>query len=224
MKALVLTVRRPSFKLLESVLWNPDDGYFLLSEHLRRLADSAEYFDFSLDLSNVRQSLEITESHLADHSVKVRLLVSRNGVVEIETVPVGNLGPLRLALTRQPIVSDDVFLYHKTTNRNVYDNARRGHEDCDDVLLWNERGEVTETTVANIVVEMDGVLYTPPVESGLLPGVFRGLLLEQGEIEERVITLDDLEQCDSLYAINSVRKWRKATLVSEHASTRLSQP
>jgi para-aminobenzoate synthetase/4-amino-4-deoxychorismate lyase len=223
-KALVLTERRPSFKLLESILWTPNEGYFLLEEHLRRLADSADYFDFTLDLPQVHQSLEITESHLADRSVKVRLQVSRNGAIEIEYLPIGVLGPARLALARQPIMSDDVFLYHKTTHRNVYARAKRGHEGFDDVLLWNEKGEITETTAANIVVEMDGALFTPPVESGLLPGVFRSSLLEKAKIEERVITLDDVERSDSLYAINSVRKWRKATLVSEHASRQLSRP
>jgi len=223
-KALVLTERRPSFKLLESILWSPDEGYFLLEEHLRRLVDSALYFDFQLDLPAIQRSLEAPDLHLDDQPVKVRLTVDKDGAIEIESLPISLLGPARLSLASEPIKSDNVFLYHKTTHRNVYEAAKRGHNDCDDVLLWNEKGEITETTIANIIVEMDGILYTPPVASGLLAGVFRGSLLQQAAIKERVITLDDVVRSDSLYVISSVRKWRKATLVSERVSRQLSQP
>lgn len=74
------------------------------------------------------------------------------------------------------------------------------------MLLWNERGEVTETTIANIVAEIDGIRLTPPVSSGLLPGVFRSHLLANGEIVEAVLRRDDLNRATKLWTINSVRK------------------
>ena len=81
------------------------------------------------------------------------------------------------------------------------------------MLLWNERGEITESTIANVVAELDGVGVTPPVECGLLPGVFRAALLEAGELQERVITKADLALASRLWLINSLREWMPASLV-----------
>jgi para-aminobenzoate synthetase/4-amino-4-deoxychorismate lyase len=118
--------------------------------------------------------------------------------------------PVRVKLAASPVSRDDVFLYHKTTNRTVYDRARLA--DADDVLLWNEEGELTESTMANLVVELDGVLVTPPVECGLLAGTLRGELLDRGEIGERIVGVDDLRRATRLWLINSVQGWRPATL------------
>jgi len=223
-KALVLTERRPDFKLLESILWTPDRELFLLQEHLKRLADSAEYFGFSLDIAGVQNELESYITTLPDQAMKIRLTVERDGTTSIEGVPVGQLEPVRLALAAGPIRSDNVFLFHKTTHRQVYEDAMRSHPDFDDVLLCNEKDEITETTTANIVVEINGSLYTPPVESGLLSGTFRQVLLDQGDIAERIVTVDDLEGSDSMFVINSVRKWRKATLIRDNVAQQRSQP
>jgi para-aminobenzoate synthetase/4-amino-4-deoxychorismate lyase len=106
-----------------------------------------------------------------------------------------------------------VFLYHKTTHRRIYEAAQQSCPGCDDVLLWNERGELTESCVANIVVERDGVLLTPPVDSGLLAGTFRAWLLSQGKIQEQVLKVVDLEKCSKIFLINSVRKWQDAVLL-----------
>ncbi|MCA9921023.1 MAG: aminotransferase class IV, partial [Anaerolineales bacterium] len=78
---------------------------------------------------------------------------------------------------------------------------------------WNERGELTEASSSNIVLTLDGKLLTPPVSSGLLPGTMRACLLANGRIHERILTLDDLQHCDDIYLINSVRKWKTAVLV-----------
>jgi para-aminobenzoate synthetase/4-amino-4-deoxychorismate lyase len=118
----------------------------------------------------------------------------------------------RLKLAPTPVDSANAFLYHKTTHRQVYEAARAACPDCDDVLLWNERGEITETCIANVVVELEGELFTPPVQCGLLPGTFRAWLLDQGKMRERVITIEALKQSECIYLINSVRKWREALL------------
>ncbi len=79
--------------------------------------------------------------------------------------------------------------------------------DCDDLLLWNENDELTEFTIGNLVVEMDGELFTPPISCGLLAGTFRSHLLETGQIRERVIRKDELSKCSKVFLVNSVRKW-----------------
>ena len=83
----------------------------------------------------------------------------------------------------------------------------------DDVILWNERGEVTEATIANVVAEIDGVRYTPPLSCGLLGGTFRGELLGSGQIRERVLIRADVSGASRLWLINSVREWVDAVLV-----------
>lgn len=211
-KARVLTQPRPDFQLLETMLWEPEGGILLLDEHLQRLGKSAAYFDVPLDVCAVLQCLE----NLGGERLRVRLLVSRDGRSEVQTFPLardGNDAPVRLALAKDPIDSQDVFLFHKTTHRAVYEAAKATKPDCDDVILWNERGEVTESTTCNIVIRKDGRLVTPPVECGLLAGTFRGHLLKTGEIEESIVSIKDLKSAEEIFLINSVRKWRPATLV-----------
>jgi para-aminobenzoate synthetase/4-amino-4-deoxychorismate lyase len=105
-----------------------------------------------------------------------------------------------------------IYLYHKTTRRTVYEQAKNGIDHFDDVILWNKNNEITESTIANIVFKEKGIYYTPPVSSGLLGGTYRQWLLEAGKILERRITKDQLRETKDIYLINSVREWRKAVL------------
>jgi para-aminobenzoate synthetase/4-amino-4-deoxychorismate lyase len=114
----------------------------------------------------------------------------------------------------EPVDSADIWLYHKTTRREVYRCRAARHPAFDDVIMINERGEITETTVANLVVELDGCWCTPPLDAGCLPGVQRRLLLAEGQIIERVITVDDLSRVQGVALINSLRGWRTAALES----------
>jgi para-aminobenzoate synthetase/4-amino-4-deoxychorismate lyase len=145
---------------------------------------------------------------------RVRLLVASNGDPGLEAIELGEApaSPVRVGLAREPVNSADVFLYHKTTQRSVYESARKGVPDCEDVLLWNENREITESCLANIVMEIDGEMVTPPVTSGLLAGTFRAWLIENGIIRERVTLVDDLTRCSKIYLVNSVRKWREAVV------------
>jgi para-aminobenzoate synthetase/4-amino-4-deoxychorismate lyase len=117
-----------------------------------------------------------------------------------------------VALARQPIDPQNRFLYHKTTNRDIYEAAHAAQPAYDDIILWNLAGEVTESTIANIVVRRRRELITPPVDCGLLAGTFRAELLSRGRIKEGIIRLEDLPQIDALYLINSVRGWMPAAL------------
>ncbi len=147
---------------------------------------------------------------------KVRLLAARDGQVSCQAEPIASgdfPDVVRLELAAVPVDAADPFLYHKTTQREIYAAARAGCGEGDDVLLYNRQGEVTETTLGNIVVRCGENYWTPPVSCGLLAGTYRAKLLAEGKIRERVVTLADLAECDELFFINSVRLWRKARLV-----------
>ncbi len=215
-KAYILSEKRPDFSLLETLLWEARNGYFLSEYHIRRLQNSAEYFDFPVNAERVREKLAcLSDSFAGDTSYKVRVLVSEDGSVSCQPAPLDIMpsAPVRLRLSPEPVHSDNPFLYHKTTHRQVYESAMKNCPGCDDVVLYNERGEVTETTIANIVIQRNGKLITPPVRCGLLKGTFRSWLTDQGELEEDIISIEMLRQSSHICLINSVRKWREGFLM-----------
>ncbi|HYW10081.1 MAG TPA: aminodeoxychorismate synthase component I [Longimicrobium sp.] len=204
------TRRAPNdFALLETLLHEPVAGFFLLDEHLARLERSAAHFDFRFDRREILRRLHAVVS--PDQALRIRLLLDRAGAITVGAAPLDAApSPVRLGLAAEPVDSREPLLFHKTTRRDVYNRARAARPECDDVLLVNERGELTESTVANLVLHLDGALLTPPLDSGLLPGVFRAHLLRRGIIHERVLTLADVERARGIYLINSVRRWRRA--------------
>jgi para-aminobenzoate synthetase/4-amino-4-deoxychorismate lyase len=222
-KTLVLGGLPPPFRLLETLAWVPGgEGLLLLERHLRRIGDSAEYFGFGCDAGVIRERLtEATRDLRRPH--RVRLLLDERGGIEIVVAPLGLRAvtlsgrppakrparALRVAVAREPVRRRDPFLYHKTTSRRVYEQALSGRPGFDEVILWNEEGEVTEATIANVVVRDAGGYWTPPLASGLLPGTFRAELLERGAIRERRITVEELCGAKEVWLINSVRGWRR---------------
>ena len=137
---------------------------------------------------------------------RLRLLAPENGepVLEIQALE-KQAQAYCIHLANGPVNSSDPTLYHKTTHRQVYERAKAEFPDHDDVLLWNERNEITESCIANVVLEMDGTLVTPPVSSGLLAGIYRAHMLAQGKLQEQVIKLEDVQRCSRIFLINSVR-------------------
>lgn len=217
LKAEILTRSRPDFDLLETLRWVAGEGYDLLQRHMDRLCASATYFQYVCEADVVIAALEAAASEWSGDAMRrVRLLLSRNGEMKIESFPLQEHrkgDPWRIRLACTPVDVSDPFLYHKTTHRGVYEAAKQACCDVDDVVLWNAAGEVTETTIANIVIEQDGHYVTPPVLCGLLNGTMRQDLLDQGRIEEAPVTCDMLKNCDGLFLINSVRGWMPAVLV-----------
>ncbi|MBK7258982.1 MAG: chorismate-binding protein [Ignavibacteriae bacterium] len=195
------------FDLLETLLWSPGTGYALMEHHLTRLSRSAASFNFVCDPVKIRGELAVFAGGLAPGRHRIRLLVSRAGNIRCEAVSMDQAALQfgDVALAAGPIDRNDVFLYHKTTRRAVYEAAIRSCPGSNDVLLFNEAGEVTETTIANIAVEIGGVLYTPPVRCGLLPGTQRAMMLEQGLLLERVLTVDEVLAGPEICLLNSVR-------------------
>ncbi|MFZ5887625.1 MAG: aminodeoxychorismate synthase component I [Chloroflexota bacterium] len=217
LKARVLTETAPSFSLLETMRWTPAEGFFLREKHIARLLDSAEYFDFP---APPQPALEAYLDDIASRFTspqRVRILLARNGKLSFEAqplLPTESIQPLKAALAKQPVHSNDVFLFHKTTHRRVYETTLHDFPNLDDVLLYNERGELTEFTLGNLLVRINGKLYTPPVSCGLLPGTFRAHLLESGQAEERIIRREDLNIYTELFRINSVRGVQEVSIAA----------
>jgi para-aminobenzoate synthetase/4-amino-4-deoxychorismate lyase len=216
-KAEVLKKPLSDFALIETFRWTPGKGYFVLAEHLSRLENSAKYFDFLFSTEQVNEHLHKIAESFPKTPQRVRLLLHKDGSLESTCVPLPaeeQASPLRIFLATEPINTGDIRLYHKTTRRQLYEQRLSEINDADEVVLWNERGEITECCTANIVVELSGQFLTPPVTSGLLPGTYRENLLSRGILTERILTPDDLRNSSQIYLINAVRKWRRAVLCS----------
>jgi para-aminobenzoate synthetase / 4-amino-4-deoxychorismate lyase len=213
-KARVLTDVRPAFELFESLAHVPSEGFRHLDKHLERLAGSAGYFGFRFEPEPAAAALKRAVAEVAGPSV-IRLTLARDGELSTD---VRQLPPtddaVRVALDDEPVDPSDVWLFHKTTRRAPYERRRERRPDVDDVLLVNDHSEVTESTIANLAVRLDGVWVTPPVDAGLLPGTYRNVLLGEGRLTERPITVDELRGAGELALVSSVRGWRPAALVS----------
>jgi para-aminobenzoate synthetase/4-amino-4-deoxychorismate lyase len=226
-RVLGLPVSPTDFRLVETMSWTRDEGLFLLQEHLDRLADSAEYFDFAFDRAGIEARLAAMAASLAPaHKHRIRLLLHRSGEVHAEAKPIvpgDDRREYRLALAAAPVDARDPFLYHKTTQRDVYEKALSAAGDCDDVLLWNTDGNITESCIGNAVVRLEGRLWTPPVECGLLAGTFRRKLLREGAIQERTIGLEELADAEAIFLVNSVRGWMTCRLQAPNLVARQLQ-
>ena len=213
-KGAFIHQQKHDFRLIESLRLE-NGRYYLLERHLARLKASAEYFSFSCDLEQIRL---IMSSNAAEMPAlcKVRLLLAADGSVEISSELLPECADaLRVAISAIKINSHDPMRYHKTTRRELLDSARTSCPDCDEALLLNEHGELTEGSYHTLVVKLDGEMVTPPLSSGLLPGVLREELLERDEIAERILCPADLERAEELWLINSVRGWRRAILTKK---------
>jgi para-aminobenzoate synthetase/4-amino-4-deoxychorismate lyase len=211
------------FSLIETMRWDPGrgeqeviKGYFLLERHLQRLSCSAHYFAFYLDLEKVRRELsEFAKSLYSKRKFyRIRMLLGRDGSIDISTSVLSTQEkPVCFDLSLKTVDSQDPFLYHKTTYRPLYTEEYQRAKTCGlfDCVFVNERGELTEGTISNLFLDIDGELVTPPVSSGLLNGTFRQDLVEQGNAGEQVLYPDDLKKARAIYLGNSVRGLLRAS-------------
>ncbi|CEG21367.1 Aminodeoxychorismate synthase component 1 [Planococcus massiliensis] len=212
-KAEVLTARRPEFQLLESLRLE-DGKYPLIDYHMERMKNSAAYFYFPGNEKKLRKQLKECAKAHPKGVYKVRLLLSKTGEIAVEAQKITPIKePVLCQLALEPVNSQNPFLFHKTTHREIYEQHESEVEGVFTVLLWNEQGQLTEFAIGNLVVEMNGRLYTPPVENGLLVGTYRQFLLDTGKIEEKEIHKNDLAECDAIWFINSVRGWLKTKII-----------
>jgi len=189
------------FRLIETMRVSESRDVFLLDRHLDRLSRSSGFFSFRCDVPEIRRSIALA----ALPNSSLRLTLSKDGELTLDCRPLPQGHAERLILSSVRVNSSDQFLYHKTTNRAVYDAARRECDDRTDAILINERGEITETTIMNIAVFRDGRWVTPRVSCGLLPGVLREELLSCGEIVEGVIQAGDLRNGEPIRCFNALR-------------------
>lgn len=202
-------VRRASkaFELLETLRLEAGN-YALLERHLARIENSARHFRFRFDARRIAEALLVVSRAHQTGLWRVRLLVDRAGVPRVEAFPLEALPESpAFVLARESVSSADEFLQHKTTRRETYETHAPQGMEAFDTLLWNERGELTEFTRANLVVALDGVRVTPPLSCGLLNGTLRDELVARGELLERVVTVGDLARAEAVWWLNGVRGW-----------------
>jgi para-aminobenzoate synthetase/4-amino-4-deoxychorismate lyase len=197
--------------LIETLLWDHADGYYLLARHLDRLAASAAYFALPFDRAAITALLDAQT--FPEPRMRVRLTLDASGPA-LTSVPLPPNPPtFRFAIAPEKLDSQSLWLMHKTTNRAFYDEPRqRAHAEhgVDEVVFLNERGELSEGSITNLFVTRDGKLLTPPLSSGLLPGTLRAELLASGKAAEQVLTLADLEAAEAIWLGNSVRGLMRA--------------
>lgn len=219
-KAKCVQAPAGNFDLFESVLYDSsENNFYLIDEHLNRLKASAETCSFVYPEKDL-QDLLLNYSAYTDK--KVKFILSRNGKIKVEEHNIKSPTKYNKVRIADKIVnSRNFYLYHKTTNKHlIYNDLSKGYSQYYDLIFINERGEITESTIANIVIEKDGQRYTPPVESGLLPGTFRAHLLKRGLIREKVLLPEDLCGADRIFLINSVRKWVEVSLDDQNLNLR----
>jgi len=218
LKARFLT--QPPFKLIETIRWSKKEGFFLLGLHLRRLKRSARFFGFSYNQALIKKHLKkLVLTLKAKYSYKIRLLLSENGEINIESSPLpphSNKSPAKVILSKYRTKSTNTFLYHKSTNRTFYDKQYQKYQKLgyDDVLFCNEKGQITEGAISNIFIKKTDIFYTPPIKCGLLPGVFRQYFMQKNrkKAKEKILRLEDLSTAQEIYLANSVRGFKKVKI------------
>ncbi|RQT27747.1 chorismate-binding protein [Burkholderia cepacia] len=216
LKARFLTDADPGFQLFETTAATRADGIRHLDRHLARLQRSADAFGFRFDPEALRREIGARCAALdGDDAYRMKLALAKDGTIEIVAAPLKPLpaGPVGVLLASAhgfaSTRASDALLLHKTTRRAEYDRAWQAAEalGCFDMLFVNERGEVTEGGRSNLFVKLDGQWVTPPLESGVLPGVMRGVLLDDRVFgaTERVVTRDDLARAEALLLTNALR-------------------
>lgn len=214
-KSAFLTGHALDFGLIESLRWDAQ-GYLLLERHLNRLEQSAARFGYPFSRRELLERLVELECSLTGVH-KVRVLLTSDGDLMLEQQEINDTSAerptLTVALASGRSDPSDPLLYHKTTRRSRYDDELHARPECGEVILLNQRGELTEGCATNLVLQRGAELLTPARHCGLLPGTLREELLQLGALKEAVLTPTDLETCDAFWLINSVRGWRRGRLI-----------
>jgi para-aminobenzoate synthetase/4-amino-4-deoxychorismate lyase len=207
LKAKFLADRYKEFCLLETILWGGE--YAFLEEHLERMELSAQYFAFYFNRAKIKKALSSLKIKFKTGALyKVRLLLDRKGYLRIEHSKMPRESGIKyIVVSNYKIDPQNLFCYHKTTNRQLYDSEyiryhRRGYFD---VIFLNKIGEVAEGAISNIIIEKNKIYYTPPLSSGILPGIFRNYFIRKYRAQEKKIFLKDLLRADRIFLSNSVR-------------------
>ena len=209
---------KPSaIQLIETMRVAPGRQIPLLHGHMQRLRASCLALDYTFPdaLNNALQayvaSLDANQTH------RLRLLLDRDGS---HTFTSGLLPdtpqPVQLAVHTSPLQADIGWLQHKTTHRPWYDamqNWLSANPDFFDVVFCNEQDQVCEASRSNVYIQDEsGRWLTPPLSCGLLPGVQRQNLLDQGLVTEAAISRNDLLHAPAIRVSNALRGWLDAVI------------
>ena len=192
-KGAFLTTGQRVVDLIETMRFDPMEGLLLLERHLARLTASAAALGFAFDRHAARNELQAATFRLRVAS-RVRLLLAASGAIAVEVgpMPAGDAAPVRAAPVPLPVAPADWRLRHKSSDRAFYDDARRA-AGTDEIVFVRPDGLLTEGSYSSLFVRRDGVLVTPPLARGLLPGVLRAELLATGRAVEGDLTAADLD-------------------------------
>lgn len=199
-------------ELIETILVTGTRDMPLLGRHLVRLASSAQDLGYRCDEMLVEKQVRAAAQALREAGPhRLRLLLERNGQCTIQTAPLLPL-PLvqEILIAPEPLDASEPLLRYKTTHRPWYTQTIEwlpSHPHIFDLVYLNQRGELCEGSRSNVYVKKNGRWYTPPVESGCLPGVQRAALLEAGEAHERVLSAHDLREAEAIRLSNALRGW-----------------
>jgi len=180
-----------TFDLIETMAFDPETGMPLLERHLARMRASAALFGFPFDRHAVRNELQAATFRLRKPR-RIRLVLAKSGAIAVEVSPMPPMpdGPVAVAPVPLPVEPSDFRLRHKTSDRAFYGRPPAG---CFDSIFVDPDGYLTEGSLASIFVERDGILVTPPISRGLLPGVLRAELIANGRAIEGDLTIADLD-------------------------------
>ncbi len=188
------------------MLFTPENGYYLLDQHLERLESSASFFCFSCNRSDIQEILT-EKGKQCKTEKRVRLVLDKQGHIKLDyfELPKQSKSKLKLSIAEKPVKNSNIYLFHKTTNREVYDQAMNHCKIADDVVLYNQDGEITESCIANIAIQIEEKWVTPPISCGLLAGTKRAELLDKNKLTECVFYKEDLMNATEIKLFNSVR-------------------
>jgi len=188
-------------------------------EHVARMRQSARDLGFPFSPLACRKSIAALKTTLARKDrLMIRFLLSRQGRFRCDVHPITpppSRGPARVRVSRHLLDAENLWLRHKTTYRPWYRDALAGIQSGRvwDELFFNQRGELCEGARSNVFLEINGRLYTPPVACGLLPGILRARLLQEGRCIERVLERTDLKRAEKVFCGNSVRGLQQVRVV-----------
>ncbi|MDD5727245.1 MAG: aminodeoxychorismate synthase component I [Victivallales bacterium] len=228
LKSRFIHAAEPDFKILETMLFEPASGISDLDAHLVRMNHSAVYFDFRCNVAGLRE-LIVRQSAAITTTSRLRLLLDFSGQAELQVSPLEKTGwnhdPAIICLAAAPTSAADLLLRHKTTRRDFYDKHFRlavtaGY---DEVIFTNDRGEITEGAISNLFLrDPDGSWYTPPISSGLLPGIWRAAAIRELKAREKILYPDDLYRASQILIGNSVRGKSGAGIKKDYPRLALS--
>lgn len=216
-KARFLAATRRTFSLTEAVLWTATEGLTLVAEHEARLGQACLDFGGTLPKGALRRALTAEVERLttlgAPGPLKLRVLVAPDFSLRVEGEALSPVADELTATLAQRALGPESLLFrrYKTTERSIYESAKVAG--VDQTIHYNDRGELTESTSMNLVLEKGGRFLTPAASSGLLQGTLRARLLAEGRIEEAILPGEALASADRIWLINSIRGWKPVRLI-----------